>query len=234
MAFNGSGTYSLYTPGNPVVSGTTIDSTWGNNTMNDIATALTLCITKDGQQTTTASIPFVLGIAVTTAITTPSTTFALVNTTATTVNFAGGATTAINVGGAGNTTTWTATTFALVGLLTVTGTGGFAGVLAANGGLARNVSSMSDATYTVLTTDSYLIANRPAGTITVTMPNAGTFSGRELIMKNIQAQTVVSDASNIVSQGGAAASTAILAASGTAWCLLHSNGTNWVIMASSA
>ena len=121
MAYNGSGAYALYTPGNPVVSGTTIDVSWGNNTLNDIATALSTCITKDGQTTTTASIPFVVGIAVTTGITTPSTTFALVNTTATTVNFAGGATTAINIGGAGNTTTWTATSFALSGNLTVSG-----------------------------------------------------------------------------------------------------------------
>src|SRR3990167_3785003 len=106
MAFNGSGTYALYTPGNPVVSGTTIDVSWGNNTMNDIATALSTVICKDGQTTTTASIPFVVGIAVTTGITTPSTTFALVNTTATTVNFGGGASTAINAGHASGTTTW--------------------------------------------------------------------------------------------------------------------------------
>lgn len=56
-----------------------------------------------------------LGIAVTTAITTPSTTFALVNTTATTVNFAGGATVAINVGGAANDTTWTGQSWTLTG-----------------------------------------------------------------------------------------------------------------------
>ena len=104
MAFNGSGTYALYTPGNPVVSGTTIDSSWGNNTMNDIATALSLCVLKDGQQTTTASIPFVLGIAVTTAITTPSTGFTLLNATATTINAFGAATT-LNMGVTGGTTT---------------------------------------------------------------------------------------------------------------------------------
>lgn len=39
--------------------------------------------------------------AITTSITTPSTTFALINTTATTVNFAGGATTALNIGASG-------------------------------------------------------------------------------------------------------------------------------------
>lgn len=48
MARNGSGTYSL-PAGNPVVTGTTISSTWANNTLNDIATALTASIANDGQ-----------------------------------------------------------------------------------------------------------------------------------------------------------------------------------------
>ena len=64
MAFNGSGTYSLYATGNPVIAGTTISSTWANNTLNDIATGLTTCITKNGQTTTTAVIPFAEGVSV--------------------------------------------------------------------------------------------------------------------------------------------------------------------------
>lgn len=56
MAFS-SGTFSLYTPGNPVVTGTTISSTWANNTLNDIATGLSTCLLKDGTQTVTANIP---------------------------------------------------------------------------------------------------------------------------------------------------------------------------------
>ena len=57
MSYNGSGTYSLYSVGNPVVTGTTISSTWLNNSFNDIATALTLAMCKDGQSTPTANIP---------------------------------------------------------------------------------------------------------------------------------------------------------------------------------
>lgn len=57
MSFNGSGTFNLYTPGNPVVTGTTISSTWANNTLSDIATGLSTCITKNGQTTVTADIP---------------------------------------------------------------------------------------------------------------------------------------------------------------------------------
>ena len=62
MAYNGSGVFSLYTPGNPVVTGTTISSTWANNTLTDIATGLSTAICKDGQTTTTAIIPFVSGV----------------------------------------------------------------------------------------------------------------------------------------------------------------------------
>ena len=56
MAFNGSGVFSLVS-GNPVVTGTTISSTWANNTLSDIATGLSTTITKDGQTTPTANIP---------------------------------------------------------------------------------------------------------------------------------------------------------------------------------
>jgi hypothetical protein len=56
MPFNGSGTYSL-PAGNPVVTGTTISSSTTNNTNTDIATALTNCLTRDGQSTPSANLP---------------------------------------------------------------------------------------------------------------------------------------------------------------------------------
>jgi len=56
MPRNGSGSYSLPS-GNPVVTGTAISSTVQNNTMSDIATALTASIAKDGQTTATANLP---------------------------------------------------------------------------------------------------------------------------------------------------------------------------------
>ena len=55
MPRSGSGTYSLPS-GNPVVTGTTINSTVQNNTMNDVATALTQSIAIDGQTTPTANL----------------------------------------------------------------------------------------------------------------------------------------------------------------------------------
>jgi hypothetical protein len=48
MSRNGSGVYNL-PAGNPVVSQTVISSTWANNTMNDLASAMTDSVAADGQ-----------------------------------------------------------------------------------------------------------------------------------------------------------------------------------------
>lgn len=56
MARNGSGTYTL-PAGNPVITGTTISSTWANNTLTDVANALTGSIASDGQTTPSANLP---------------------------------------------------------------------------------------------------------------------------------------------------------------------------------
>ena len=55
MSRNGSGTYSL-PAGNPVVTGTTISSSWANNTLADIATALTGSLASDGQTPATGNL----------------------------------------------------------------------------------------------------------------------------------------------------------------------------------
>ena len=55
MSRNGSGIYNLPT-GNPVVTGTTITSNWGNTTMSDIATALTGSVAADGQTPITGNL----------------------------------------------------------------------------------------------------------------------------------------------------------------------------------
>ena len=88
------------------------------------------------------------------------------------------------------------------------------------------------ATHTVAVTENTIIANR-AGTVTVTLPAAASFTGRQLRFVTIQAQAVVSDASNVVPRAGGAAGTAILGASDGAWADLESDGTNWIITASS-
>jgi hypothetical protein len=64
VPFNGSGTYSFPVNSfNPAVAATTINPTDWNSTATDLATALSSVITKDGQTTTSARIPFSNGIS---------------------------------------------------------------------------------------------------------------------------------------------------------------------------
>jgi len=48
MSRNGTGTYTL-PAGNPVITGTTISSTWANTSLSDIASAITGSVASDGQ-----------------------------------------------------------------------------------------------------------------------------------------------------------------------------------------
>ena len=63
MSYNGSGTFQINTTGQPVVTGTVISATAFNSLTADLATGLSTAITKDGQTTTTARIPFSQGIS---------------------------------------------------------------------------------------------------------------------------------------------------------------------------
>lgn len=85
--------------------------------------------------------------------------------------------------------------------------------------------------FSVSDTENYIVCNG-AGSITVTLPAAASYVGRVIVIKTIAAQTVISNASNVLPIGSATAGTAILAASAGAWAMLVSNGTNWVTMAS--
>ncbi len=53
---NSSGTYTLYSPGNPVISGTTIASSWANNTLTDIQTEITDSLSRSGKGGMTAAL----------------------------------------------------------------------------------------------------------------------------------------------------------------------------------
>jgi len=55
MSRNGSGVYSL-PAGNPVVTGTTISTTWANTTLTDIQNALTQSVSADGQTPITGAL----------------------------------------------------------------------------------------------------------------------------------------------------------------------------------
>ena len=105
-----------------------------------------------------------------------------------------------------------------------------AGVTTPNHYRSTAPNTQTGATYTVLDTDNYIIANG-AGTLTLTLPAAATYTGRALTVKTTVAQTVVSASSNVVPRAGGAAGTAILAAAAGNWATLVSNGTSWVNMA---
>ena len=102
--------------------------------------------------------------------------------------------------------------------------------------IARSGASVSSApvtatsNYTVATTDTWIINNKTGSSLTVTLPAAASYTGRELTIQNYQAQTVISASSNVVYIGGGAAGTSILAASVGDSATLVSDGTNWVMM----
>ena len=95
--------------------------------------------------------------------------------------------------------------------------------------IRRRAPVTKTANFTVADTEHWLICNG-SGTITVTLPNAGTYVGREIMLKTIAAQTVVSASSNVVPLDGGVAGTAILPAAAGKFATLVSDGTNWVIM----
>lgn len=98
-----------------------------------------------------------------------------------------------------------------------------------SGSFSRGGPLTKTADWTVADNENWYISNR-AATNTVTLPAAASYSGREIMIKTIQAQTVVSASSNVVPLAGGAAGTAILAATAGRWATLVSDGTNWVIM----
>lgn len=110
--------------------------------------------------------------------------------------------------------------------------------------LAQNVDSallnkistsapvIKTANFTVASTEYWLINNKSGSSCTVTLPAASSYTGRQIVIKNLQAQTVVSASSNVVPITSTTAGTAILAATAGKWATLVSDGTNWIIMQS--
>ena len=86
-------------------------------------------------------------------------------------------------------------------------------------------------TYTVGTTDAWIICDY-AGTVTLTLPSAASYPGREIMVKTIRAQSVVSSSSNVAPIDSNTAGTAILAATAGKWATLVSTGSQWIIMQS--
>lgn len=94
--------------------------------------------------------------------------------------------------------------------------------------LQRTVATKTTS-FTLAASESWITCNG-TGTITVTLPAANLFAGREIMIKTIAAFTVVSASANIGPLAGGAASTAILAATAGKYAVIVSDGANWVIM----
>lgn len=84
------------------------------------------------------------------------------------------------------------------------------------------------ANYTLLSTDRFVINNKPASAMVITLGTAT--AGREVVIKTVQAQAVTSASSNVVPLVGGAAGTAICAGVAGTWARLVGDGTNWVVM----
>ena len=90
------------------------------------------------------------------------------------------------------------------------------------------------ADFTVAVGEAWLINNKSGSTCTVTLPAAASWIGRQLIFKNMQAQTLVSASSNVVPLDSTSAGTTILLDVVGNWATMVSDGTNWVIMQAAA
>lgn len=96
------------------------------------------------------------------------------------------------------------------------------------------VTSSGNATFTVTDAHTYIINTYTGGpNATFTLPTASSYQGRVLFIKNNAAATgVISASANVYAQAGGALTTTILAAGTTKWCILVSDGSNWVTMCS--
>ena len=86
------------------------------------------------------------------------------------------------------------------------------------------------ADYTITNTDMWIINNKTGSALTLTFPAASSWTGRQITVKNMQAQLVNSASANIVPIDSTTAGTAILLNVIGNWATLVSDGTNWVIM----
>jgi hypothetical protein len=98
------------------------------------------------------------------------------------------------------------------------------------GSFGRGAPVTKTADFTLADTENWLINNKSGSTCVVTLPAASSWVGREVHIKNMQAQLVNSASINIVPIDSTTAGTAILLNVIGNWATMVSDGTNWVIM----
>ena len=83
-------------------------------------------------------------------------------------------------------------------------------------------------------TSSWYINNKSGSTCIATLPTPSSYVGRQITIKNMQAQLVNSASSNVVLIDSTVAGTSILLNVIGNWATMVSDGTNWVIMQQAA
>jgi len=233
VAFS-SGTFTLNEP--DVVTGTTISSSWANSVLGDIATnGLTVCITKNGQSTVTANIPFA-GFRLTNigAPTTASDALregsaigavsaaAITGTAVSGTSFVAGgtsltafaaATVQLTIGGTGATSV-----FAIPGTLEATGTTG--ALTVAGGVYVAKASNLTGAVTmsAALTYGGVTLSNAVTGTGNMVLATSPTFT-----------TSVLSSATTIAVFNTTATTVNAFGAASVALNIGHASGTNTVL-----
>jgi len=100
--------------------------------------------------------------------------------------------------------------------------------LNAGGSFGRGIPVTKTTNFTVGANENWITCVG-TGTITVTLPSAASYQGREIMIKNLAAFTVVSASSNVEPLNSGTPGTAILPATAGKWVTLVSNGVTWVI-----
>lgn len=98
------------------------------------------------------------------------------------------------------------------------------------GAFGRGAPVTKAADFTLGASENWVINNKSGSACVATLPAASSWTGREVMMKTIQAQAINSASSNVVPLAGGAAGTAIVTGTAGNWATLVSDGTNWIIV----
>jgi len=103
--------------------------------------------------------------------------------------------------------------------------------LTVNGSFATSSPLLINAATYTITDDAYTIRFTTTN-CTVTLPAAASFPGRILNLLNVTANSVISNANNVIPLGSNVAGNAILIATAGKFRMIQSDGTNWITVMS--
>lgn len=101
------------------------------------------------------------------------------------------------------------------------------------GSLSRAVPATKTGDFTVAASENWFICNKVGSDITVTLPSAASFPGRELMFKNIAGGSILSAGANVVplTSSTTPGNNITGGTSGAgSWATIVSDGNNWIIM----